>query len=308
MTRSENVLSRMKGPVVPLNICFNDDGTINHSAVRNYVDWLCVEKVPVLLLTYGSSEFYCMSDEELWELTASVAEANAGRSLFIASTAFWKPAKARDFLKHADAVGADAVKVQIHTGFPRTREMMERYFDQIEGADIPLLLWSTREPRFPTEVVSLLAERPNIVGMKNDGDAFTDYYDLIRATREQQFGVISGGQMRNFVFGYQIGSPAYLCPIAPFRPDIPLQFYEILIKGDLDGAWQMVFRYEEPWMQWAIDRNWHCVLKSAVQLQGLYPNNRMGPPYPPPDPGLLDEVRVKLEEVFGTSRTRPEEG
>ena len=36
------------------------------------------------------------------------------RSLCIASTGFRKPAKTRDFLKHADAVGVDAVKVQIH--------------------------------------------------------------------------------------------------------------------------------------------------------------------------------------------------
>lgn len=308
MDRAIQVLERLKGPVVPINVCFNEDGTVHYTAVGEYVDWLCEEKAPVLLLTYGSSEFNSLSDKEVWELTGTVARTNAGRSLCIASTGFWKPAKTRDFLKHADAVGVDAVKVQIHPWLPKTREVLAGYFDLIEGvSDIPLLLWGHTPPPFPVKVAAELAQRPNIVGMKNDGDPFYDYYDLIRATREQGFAVVSGGQMRNFVFGYQIGSPAYLCPIAPFRPDIALDFYRLLVEGRCDEAWQMVFRYEDPWLQWATEessRNWLAVMKSTIQLQGLYPNNLPAPPNPVPSPGLLDEVRAKLEEIFGVSRTR----
>ena len=304
MDRAAGVLARLKGPVVPINICFNEDGTINYAAVEEYVNWLCKEKTPVLLLTYGSSEFASISDEELWKLTEVVASANAGRSLCITSTGLWKPAKTREFLRHADTVGADAVKVQINPWLPKTREVLVGYFDLIEEAsDIPLLLWGIAPPPFPTAVVAELAQRPNIVGMKNDAHPFNDYYDLVRATRDEDFGVVSGGQMRNFVFGYQIGSPAYLCPIAPFRPDIALQFYRLLLENDIDQAWQMVFRYEEPWLQWAIDRDWLAVMKSTVQLQGLYPNNRPAPPNPSAAPGLLAEVQAKLEEIFGTSRT-----
>ena len=305
MDRAAQVLERLKGPVVPINVCFNEDSTINYAAVGDYINWLCEENTPVLLLTYGSSEFASISDEELWELTETVASANAGRSLCIASTGFWKPAKTRGFLKHADAVGVDAVKVQINPWLPKTREALVGYFDLIEGAsNIPLLLWGDASPPFPIEVAAELAQRSNIVGMKNDAHPFYDYYDLIRATRDQDFGVVSGGQMRNFAFGYQIGSPAYLCPIAPFRPDIALQFYHLLVEGHIDQAWQMVFRYEDPWLQWAIAHDWLAVMKSTAQLQGLYPNNRPAPPNPAPPPSLLDEVRAKLEEIFGASHTR----
>jgi dihydrodipicolinate synthase/N-acetylneuraminate lyase len=249
-----------------------------------------------------------LDDEEVWELTETVARTNAGRALCIASTGFWKPAQTRDFLKHADSVGVDAVKVQIHPWLPKTREALVGYFDLIEGAsDIPLLLWGHAPPPFPVKVAAELAQRPNIVGMKNDGDPFYDYYDLIRSTRDQGFAVISGGQMRNFVFGYQIGSPAYLCPIAPFRADIALKFYHLLVEGEPDAAWQMVFRYEEPWLKWATEegaRTWITAMKSAVQLQGLYPNNLPGPPNPAPAPGLLDEVKAKLEAIFGVACTR----
>ncbi len=65
MNRAVRVLERLKGPVVPLNICFNADGTVDYSAVAAYVDWLCTERVPVLLLTYGSSEFAGLRDSRL---------------------------------------------------------------------------------------------------------------------------------------------------------------------------------------------------------------------------------------------------
>ena len=300
MDRAVSVYERLKGPVVPINVCFNEDGTVNYEAVARYVDWLCREKNPVLLLTGGSSEYACLSNEEIWQLTASVAEANAGRALFVTSTGFWKPAVTRKFLKHADTVGADAVKVQINPGLPMTREVICGYFDQIETAsEVPLLLWTILEPRFPIEIAAELAQRPNVAGMKNDGDPMCDYYDLIRATRDQRFAVVSGGQMRNFVFGYQIGSPAYLCPIAPFRPDLALQFYQLLLESRYDDAWQFVFRYEEPFLNWAIDQDWLAVMKSSLVLKGIYPNNLHGPPKPAPPPEFLETVRAKLNEIFG---------
>ena len=117
-----------------------------------------------------------------------------------------------------------------------------------------------------------LAQRPHIIGMKNDGDQFYTYYDLIRRRRAiSASGVISGGQMRNFAFGYPLGSPAYLCTVAPFRPDIANAFYHALTSGDAAGAWDLVYRYEEPWLQWAIKHNWLGFHKSGYPIERTLP-------------------------------------
>ena len=300
MDRAAQALKRLKGPIATVNVCFNEDGTVNYTAVGKYINWLCEQKIPVLLLTYGSSEFASLSDEEIWELTETVARANGGRSLCIASTDFWKPAKTREFLKHADSVGVDAVKVQINPWLPKTRKVLVRYFDLIERAsDMPLLLWGHAPPPFPVEVVAELAQRRNIIGMKNDADPFYDYYDLIRSTADEGFAVISGGQMRNFAFGYQIGSPAYLCTIAPFRPDIALVFYDLLVARRFDEAWQMVFQYEEPWLKKALEMDWLLSIKSALLLYGLYPNNRPCETRRPHTVEESEKIRQCLESVFG---------
>jgi 4-hydroxy-tetrahydrodipicolinate synthase len=298
----QQIASRICGPVVPINICFNADDSINYAAVRRYVNFLCEQKTPVLMLTYGSSEFGSMTDEEIWRLTAEVAEANAGRALFIAATAWWTPAQCASFLKHAEAVGADAVKVQIHPWHTARRDIIVGYFDHIQAASsIPLLLW-VAQPDFSVELVAELARRPQIVGMKNDGDQFYYYYDVIRATAGQHFAVISGGQMRNIVLGYQLGSPAYLCTVAPFRPDIALAFWETLSARRYDDAWQMVFRYEETWLKLAIELDWLPAIKSALYLHGLYPNNRLRSPRLSHGEEQIARVRRCMEEVFGLGK------
>lgn len=300
MDRKADVLERLKGPVVPLNICFHDDGTVDFDAVARYVDWLCSQGAPVLLLTYGSSEFASLSDDDIRRLTTVVAKANAGRSLFIAGTGFWTPRVCREFLAYADDAGADAVKVHLHPFLPKTREFVLGYYDRLRGASsIPLLLWGIAPNPIPVDVVAELARRPEIAGMKNDADQFYDYYDLIRATREAGFAVVSGGQMRNFAFGFQVGSPAYLCTVAPFRPDIALAFYRRLVEGRFGDAWQMVYRYEERWLKKAVEVGWLGAIKTALHLHGRYPNAIPCPPVPGLAPAQTEEVRVVLDAVFG---------
>lgn len=300
MSATQRVVQRLKGPVVPVNLCFTDDDQLDLEAIGRYVGWLCEQHVPVVLLTYGSSEFMSLTDDEIWALTARVGRAVAGGSLFIASTGWWPPARCREFLQHAEASGADAVKVQIHPWMGTRREVLLGYFDAVQDAtSLPLLVWGNWPSPYPVDVVAELARRPQICGIKNDGDPFYVYYDLLRATRDQDFAVISGGQMRNFAFGYPLGSPAYLCTVAPFRPDVALRFYGALVAGQAQQAWDMVFRYEEPWLKLAEELSWLPCIKSALQACGLYPGRRLRAPAQWHSDEQYQHVRRTLEEVFG---------
>lgn len=306
MDRATQTYQRLKGPVVPINLCFTESGEVDFVAVCKYADWLCRQDAPVLLLTYGSSEFSWVSDESLYRLTADLAETIAGRSLFITSTLFWEPSTCCRFLKHADKVGADAVKVQMNPwGGQGDSTLFIGYHDRLmDAADIPMLLWcnSGGQGAAPIDAVAELAQRPKFIGVKNDEDPFYYYYDLIRATRDMNFAVMSGGQMRNIVYGYQLGSPAYLCTVAPFRPDIANQFYVLLEAQKFDEAWAMVFRYEERWLSLAVGMDWLLAIKSALYLHGLYPNNLPYPLRPGYDGENLERVRRSLEDVFGEIR------
>lgn len=293
MSRSTQVVNRTKGPVVPINICFNEDATVDFGAVRSYTDWLSANGVPVLLLTSGSSEYAYLSEDDVWRLTEVIAEANAGRSLFIAASGWWKTTTCAKYLKHADAVGADAVKIQPHSGLPKDRDVYLGYFDRIRGAsDIPLFLLDA-----PLSLSIEMAADEGIVGAKVHSHA--DYYTLTRATRDQEFATICAGQMGNMVFGHQLGSPAYLCPVAPFLPSVALEFFEKLEAGRYQDALDFVSRYEVPWMEAAVGVGWLHAVKEAIRLRGLYPNNLLCPPQTATTPEQAERVRDAIEQVFG---------
>ena len=304
MERAIRVVERLKGPIVPVNICFGDDDSLNVPAMRKYVNWLCEQNIPVILLTYGSSEFCSLTDQEIWRLTAELAEEISGRSLFIGSTGWWPPEPCRDFLKHCDSVGVDAVKIQMHPGLGVKREVIVGYFDSVQdAAPIPLLILGAWQDPYPVGIVAELAKRPEVVGIKNDGHPFYAYYDLIRTTTEENFAVVSGGQMRNFMFGYPLGSTAYLCTVAPFRPDIALTFYNALTTGNDADAREVVFRYEEPWLKVATGLGWLPSIKSALHIHGLYPNHRLRTPAVFHTDEQHREVRAALARIFGTIKS-----
>ena len=107
--------------------------------------------------------------------------------------------------------------------------------------------------------------------------------------------------MRNFAFGYQVGAAAYLCPIAPVRPDIALRFYGLLVERRYDEAWQMVFRYEDPWLKRAVELDWLFSIKAAIHAHGLFPDDYTTP-FRPREEDKREQVRQCLEEVFGPIR------
>lgn len=304
MSRAAAVVDRLKGPVVPVNVCFAADDSIDYDAMRRYVDWLCEQRVPVVLLTYGSSEFAALSAEEIWKLTELFARTVAGRSLFVTSTGYWSIDECRRFLRHADAAGADAVKVQINPWLGQEREVLVGYFDAIRGAaGIPLLLWGAWPDPYPIAAVRELAARDEVVGIKNDGDPFYAYYDLLRATADERFAVISGGQMRNFMFGHPLGGAAWLCTVAPFRPDLALRFYGHLQAGEVEAAWGMVERYEDRWLPVAVEHGWLESVKAAMELHGLVPNARLRRPRRSLEGAAREAVRATVRQVFGAPTT-----
>ena len=111
------------------------------------------------------------------------------------------------------------------------------------------------------DLIAELAARDRVVGLKNDDHPFYYYYDLCRATQDLDFAVLSGGQMRNFVLGYQLGSTGYLCTTAQV--------------------------------------GWLRGIKTALYLYGLLPSDRVGGTWAEGTSNEREAVGRILTEVFG---------
>ena len=80
------VAMKMRGPLAPIMTPFDEEDKVDHESLRRWVDWMVTRDVPVLWTTGGTSEMLALSDQEVFDITLTACEANAGRSFMIAST------------------------------------------------------------------------------------------------------------------------------------------------------------------------------------------------------------------------------
>jgi dihydrodipicolinate synthase/N-acetylneuraminate lyase len=71
----ETTRKRLTGPIVPLNIPFTANDEIDYDNIQTYVDWLVTQGAPIVMLTYGSSEYVTLTDSEIYDITRVVGEA-----------------------------------------------------------------------------------------------------------------------------------------------------------------------------------------------------------------------------------------
>ena len=289
---------RLRGPVVPLKISYLISETIDYDALARHVDWLCAQSVPVLLLTYGSGEFMCLTDEEIYEVTRVVGDVARGRSFFVAANNFWPVAKTVDYVRHAMRCGADAVKVHIHWKYKYMDEGVFAFYQRIAEAvpEAPLLAYTDFAPGMSVDVARRLAEEiPQVIGMKNDSDPMVGYFNYIRKAGPD-FEVMTGGTMRAMIYGYPYGARSYLCPIAPFQPRLAHEFYALVEQRRYDDATQYVTRYEEPLMDLVpqCGCHWQVFIRTLLFVAGCLPNPRPRLPFT----SLSDERIAWLRKEF----------
>lgn len=272
--RCRKVLDRLKGPMASIAIPYNKDFSIDHGALRNWVDFMCEEKQPILFLTYGDSELGFLSEAEIEAVIRTVAGQARGRSLVIGGTGQWWTERTIAFINRVEDSGVDAINV--HVGdLPRNEdEVYDTFREYDERTQLPLL---TASRKYSLELMVRLAQLPKVIGEKCHEELY-NYHKLCRATKPYDFAVLSAGLMKHFLFGYFAGSTAYLCAVAPFAPQVTLRFYHALTRGNYDRARDIVFEFEDELLKITGPLGYPHCYKSLLYLTGFYKTTLMRPP------------------------------
>lgn len=302
MTTHDNTLDsvrqRLRGPVAPIKLPFMSDGSIDLDNLQSYVDWLCDEGAPILLLTYGTTEYVCLEEEELDEITHVIGQVIGGRSLFIASSDFWPVDRTLAYIDRARESGADAVKVQLNWRFVYGDSGIVDYYRQVveRVGDYPLLAYTDGRPGISLEALKDLAQVPSIIGMKNDSDPGEDGYIAYLKAVAPQLEIVSGGTMRNFLTGWPHGARTYLCAFAPIFPRISLEFYQTLEDGGVDAAQSFVDDYESPLFerQRASELGWQLYARGLHVAAKRFTHGRSRRPYADLTEEQIDRIGADL--------------
>ena len=273
------IVDRIKGPLSPVFPACSDDEKLDLDSTCKWVDWVVDQGIPMLWLTPGTSRYFSMTDQEIYDFTEAVGQTVKRRCIFIAATNFhWPVHEVRRYIEHAANVGADIVKVTGNWfGSPSLDGSVA--FHEAVAADSPLPLFAYtltmpgHTPGLTNELLERILDMPQYVGMKNDSGDFYEHRAYLDTIKQHgaRFVPMTGGSMMSFLWGYDFGAQAFCSAYGVMAPKVPIAFHKHLIEGRRDEALQIVRDHEEELMaKWA-GFGWFG-LRAALVFKGFHPS------------------------------------
>jgi len=277
-TALQKVAARIRGPLAPLFVPMTKNEQVDYDAMGRYVDWLASNGVPLMWLTYGTSEYTILSEQEILELIRVIADANAGRAVFISCTDSWPTKRCIPFVKAAAKRGADVVKVLFHFGYFPTdfneESLYQHYLNIAEATDVPLFGYTSGQPGMSSALVGRLAAIPQMIGMKNDTGDFHRQRAYCKAGGEH-FIPMTGGFLGEFLYGMHFNAKAYADVPILLAPKESVAAYKFLLQGKMNSVVSYIERYERPLLDLAAQSGsgFRAFFRTMLWLMGHFNTN-----------------------------------
>jgi dihydrodipicolinate synthase/N-acetylneuraminate lyase len=282
---------RIRGPILTLPTPFTADFKVDHRSVRNLVELGVANKIGVFELTAGNSQYDVLSYDEIKKLTRVFVEAVGGRGIVIAATGRWWTGRAVEYARYAESVGADAVQVLLPE--EGSEGGFVEHFRQIAAATrLGLVL----QGKPPAGLIEKLVQIPSVVSMKEDGTE--EYYAEIQKQFGKRLAIFCGGQKRRYLAGQPYGSPAYFSFFITFAPKIAVQFYQAVVKNDLESERAIIERYEKPVFAFCTGgpRGFSAYWRALMEYAGVA-KRYVRPPEDSCDEADMRQVRALCERL-----------
>jgi 4-hydroxy-tetrahydrodipicolinate synthase len=271
--------------------------TLNEPSLRRLTNYMIDNGVHGVFATGSQGEFWAFSAQEKQRVWEIVVEETNMRVPVYAGTAAITTREAIALTQLAEKVGVDAVSIL--TPFmvnPNPDELYDHYRAIAAATKLPVLLYTNPDRtnvKMPASLVSRLAQIDNIVGMKDSsGDLTlaTEYLSVIPS----DFSLVMGRDTLIFA-GLLHGAKGAIAATANVVPELVVQIYDYLQKGDIPGARQA----QESLAPLRLAFTWGTfpvVIKEALDLIGM----EGGPcraPVGPMSPAQRERLRNLLTEM-----------
>jgi 4-hydroxy-tetrahydrodipicolinate synthase len=241
MYKPEGILPALVTP-------FTDDGkAVDEERLRNLVDH-CIELGVHGVVPCGTTgEFVNLTDEEKKRVIKIVVEQVNGRVPVIAGTGASGTDQAVQMTKYAKDIGATAALIV--TPFylkPADRGIYEHYYTIANEVDLPIILYNIPQCTglaLPWQMVEDLAQIPNIVALKDSSGQLSFILAVLEKVRDK-INVLCGHD-EVVVAGLAAGCSGAILASANVIPDIWIQIYDYVKKGELQQARELQYKVQK---------------------------------------------------------------
>ena len=234
----QEFMNQLVGPMYSLVTPFTAEGEVDHDSIRKMIAGALKYDIKVFNMTGGNSKYEWLSYDEIKAVTRTFLEAVGDRGLTITCAhKFWN-ARAIDYAKYAESLGADAVEV-LTPNIPE--EDMPAYFQDI--ADNSRLAIALKNVGLSEKTMRRLLEIDAVVAMKEHR---IREYIFLEAKFADRLRVYGGGTTYRFLAAEPYGAKAYFDIYAIIAPWIAKEFWEAYQAGNLKKCYEMVKKYDIP--------------------------------------------------------------
>lgn len=287
-----------KGIITPLVTPFDDKEQLNEAVLRQLIDFLIDGGVHGLFPVGTTGEFYGLSEDDFENILRIVVEQSAGRVPVYAGCNSITTKGVVRLVEIAQRTAVDALSVLTPMFISQTQEELYQYYSAIsDNSDLPIIIYNnqpkTNVAVSPATIVRL-AQKHNIVGVKDSTGDMTNTAEYIRLTRDIPGFSVLVGRDTLILAGLLYGATGAIASCSNVAPRLVADIYNFYMAGDLDAAREAQFQLAP--LRIACNMgSFPAVIKEGLCYQGLEVGKCMNPIQQ-----LATQEKEKLYEVLNS--------
>jgi 4-hydroxy-tetrahydrodipicolinate synthase len=233
------------GIAVPMLMPFNQDKSIEWSALEKLTDWLTRSAVSILFPMGGSGEFGYLTIPERKQIIDTIARVNQKQKLLIAGTGAATLAETLELSQYAEKAGADGIGVIIPSTLDGTQQAIYDYYAAIEKAtSLPFMIYDPvgEGPCSPTPEImrKMVDDFSHLVAIKYrtlNGERM----GCMSSAVGEDISILSGSETV-FLGDLSLGVVGCVGGGGNFYPELMASLQDFFNEGDIHEARRIQFR------------------------------------------------------------------
>lgn len=286
--------------VIPALVTPRDDAAddVDLQRLVEVVRFLLSAGVHGLFPTSSTGEANLLTREQRRRVVETTVTAVGGVVPVLAGAGAASTSESVRLARDAEAAGATHIAVlPVHFVAVSPDELYGYFAAVADSVSVPTLLYNyparTAGQNIPASVAAQLAERHNVIGLKDSGGDLTNTIGYVQAC-PPGFAVFVGAESQIFP-ALAMGVAGTICAAANVVPARIVALYEAFRRDD----WPTARRHQEallPLRQWFRQGTFPAPVKAAMASLGQ-PVGSPFPPVLPLSPAQIEEMRPHLEKM-----------
>ena len=239
----------LKGSLVALVTPFYESGEVDYDSLKSLVQWHINEGTNGIVSVGTTGESATLNVKEHLEVIKKTVEYASGEIPIIAGTGANSTQEAIDLTRESQVLGADySLLVTPYYNKPTQEGLIKHYEKIASEIDIPQILYNvptrTACDLIPASV-DVLAQIPNIVGIKEAVDETKRIIELIEISKKHESFSVYSGDDPTFYNSLTLGTSGVISVAANIIPRSIAKICELAFDGDLSNANDLNYVYKE---------------------------------------------------------------